>query len=503
MNFPSESWLLARAAASPERPAIIHQGRVWSYAELADQTRRWVGWLAAEGVRPSLRVGVWARNHPRYAVLIHALAWLGATLVPFNTRLTTSEVLAQARQIGCGLILSENDDLTSSLAATGMRVLPLRADFEPAPVSVSDPVPCNPAATQGLMFTSGTTGRARAVTLTFGAHFWSALASAYRLGVQPSDRWFLTLPLYHVGGMAIIFRSTLYGASVVFPADNRGGTFAPSVLADALMRSQSTLVSLVPTMLRRLLDLDPAASWARSLRLILLGGAAADPNLLGRAFDANLPVAVTYGLTEAASQVATAAPEQTRRKPGCAGKPLLFTRVRVVAESGADRPPGEIGEVLVSGMTVMPGYHADAESTQRALRDGWLHTGDLGRLDDDGDLWIVQRRTDLILTGGENVHPAEVEAALKEHPAVADACVVGLPDPEWGQRVAAAVLLRGDDPSITEADLTSFCRTRLAGYKMPRIIRILPEFPLSASGKIQRRLVGDILLEKTGFQKCV
>lgn len=498
MNFPSENWLQARAAASPEQPAIVHQGQVWSYAELADQTRHWAGWLSAEGARPGMRVGVWARNHPRYALLVHALAWLGATLVPFNTRLTKKEILAQAQQIGCGLILSENDELTSTLAAAGMRVLPLRADIEPAPVSTANPVSNDPAATQGLIFTSGTTGRSRAVILTFGAHFWSALASSYRLGVLPTDRWFLTLPLYHVGGMAILFRSALYGTSVVFPDDSENA-FDASALADALMRSQSTVVSLVPTMLHRLLDFDPDASWARSLRLILLGGAAANPELLRRAFDADLPVAVTYGLTEAASQVATATPEQTRRKPGCAGKPLLFTKVRVITESGADCPPGEIGEALVSGMTVMPGYRADAESTQRALRDGWLHTGDLGYLDDDGDLWIVQRRADLIVSGGENVYPFEVEAALKEHPSVADACVVGLPDPEWGQRVAAAVLLRSDNPSITEADLTSHCETHLAGYKMPRVIHILSEFPLSASGKIQRHLVRELLLEKIGL----
>ena len=199
-------------------------------------------------------------------------------------------------------------------------------------------------------------------------------------------------------------------------------------------RFDATIVSLVPTQLYRMLEADFEPP--KSLRLILLGGAAATPELVARCIEQNLPIALTYGLTECASQVATATPEQVRAKPGSVGKPLNGTTVRIVDDEGYDLPPGEYGEIVVSGATVMQGYLGQPPT------DGTFHTGDIGYLDADGDLWIVQRRSDLIVSGGENVYPSEVEAVLRQHPAVEDACVVGLPDAEWGQRVVAMVSLR-------------------------------------------------------------
>jgi len=199
-------------------------------------------------------------------------------------------------------------------------------------------------------------------------------------------------------------------------------------------------------------------------------------------------VAVTYGLTEAASQVATLLPDGAAAKPGSAGRPLLFTDVAVIDEAGQTLPPNTPGEIVVAGPTVMAGYYRDEAATAAALRDGRLHTGDIGLLDGDGDLWLLDRRADLIVSGGENVYPAEVERVLREHPAVALAAVVGLPHPEWGQQVAAAVVLRQPGAATTE-ELLAHCRARLAGYKRPRRLRLVDELPQTASGKIQRRLV--------------
>ncbi len=348
---------------------------------------------------------------------------------------------------------------------------------EPEPFSL---IPFDLSSPLAILFTSGTTGRPKGALQTLDNHFWSALASAFRLGTLPDDRWLLTIPLYHVGGLAIPLRCCLYGTTVVIPATE---SFEPDVLRDDMQRHAVTLVSLVPAMLQRMLDAYPKDPFPASLRLILLGGAAAPLRLLERAARLDLPLALTYGLTETASQVATALPDEVGRKPGSAGKPLLFTRVSIQDENGRELPPGEIGEIVVTGPTVVPGYYRHPEQT-----GGTFHTGDLGTLDEDGDLWVVQRRSDLIVSGGENVYPAEVERVLLEHPSVREACVVGIRDDEWGEKVAAALVLQ-PGAAIEKQEIQDFCRGHLAGYKLPRLIRFLPELPRTASGKIQRAAV--------------
>jgi len=348
--------------------------------------------------------------------------------------------------------------------------------------------PLNVEATQGIVFTSGTTGHPKGAMLSFNNHLWSAMASAYRLGTDPADRWLACMPLFHVGGIAIIFRCCLYGTAVVL---HNG--FDPVAVSHALDTQQITLISVVPTMLHRLLESHRESLAASALRCILVGGAAASPALVEQSLAFELPVTTTYGLTEAASQVATATPEQVARKPGTVGKPLLFSQVQILDEAGQEMAAGEIGNIVVSGPTVMQGYYRQPDATQKTLRNGQLHTGDLGYLDDEGDLWVVQRRADLIVTGGENVYPAEVEQVLAQHPSIADACVIGLDDDEWGQRVAAAVVIDGPVNGLTKQTLIKFCRERLAGYKLPKQIHFLKSLPQTSSGKIHREKVKEFV----------
>ena len=337
-------------------------------------------------------------------------------------------------------------------------------------------------AVQGIIYTSGTTGRPKGARLTFGNHLWGAMASAYRLGTLPDDRWLACMPLYHVGGQAIILRCCLYGTTVILQSG-----FDADAISRALDNQNVTLISLVPTMLHRLLEFRNEQPFPPALRCVLLGGAGAPMPLLDRCRALNVPVALTYGLTEAASQVATATPDQTRRKPGSVGKPLMFIETHIVDYDRGKLPSGQIGEIVVSGPTVMRSYHDDAQT----LLDGALHTGDLGYIDEEGDLWVIQRRTDLIVTGGENVYPAEVEVVLLAHPSVREACVVGIPDPEWGQSVAAVVVSNATE--LTEPDLIGFCRKRLAGYKLPRAMRFVDHLPQTASGKIDREAARGLL----------
>jgi O-succinylbenzoic acid--CoA ligase len=319
--------------------------------------------------------------------------------------------------------------------------------------------------------------------LTFANHFWSATASSYRLGLSPEERWLSCLPLYHVGGLAVVFRSCLYGTAIVLHERFDLGAFNTS-----LERDQITLTSLVPTMLHRLLAMRKGQAWPASLRHILLGGAAATPELLAAAQASSAPVATTYGLTEAASQVATLCPADVVRKPGSVGRPLMFTNVRIVDETGATLRPGEKGEIVVTGPTVMSGYYKNPAATAKTIRNGDLFTGDIGYLDDEGDLWLVQRRNDIIISGGENIYPAEVEAVLRQHPAVAAVAVVGVPNAEWGQVVAALVECH-PHKQVTAAELLAFSRQQLAGYKQPRLLAFTDALPQTASGKIERRTV--------------
>ncbi len=479
------------AQAHPRRPALVDGATVLDYAQLDAHVSELAGRLAAHGIRRGGRVAVLLDRSARAVQLVHALAHLGAVLVPLNTRLTPAEMGRQIAQAGCRHTLSTLE-ANPPVEATPLNALP------PAPKTLPPPAPLEAETPFGILFTSGTTGRPKGALLTWGNMFASATASAFRLGALPDDRWLLTLPLYHIGGLSILMRSALYGSAVVLPgfADDR---FETETLWARLHTDRATLVSLVPTMLYRLLQAHPRGeAWPQSLRLILLGGAAATPETLEAALESGLPVAVTYGLSEAASQVATATPEETRRKPGTVGRPLMGLTVRVTGEDGRALPQGEIGEIRVRGPMVMPGYDGDPQATAAALQDGWLRTGDLGYLDAEGDLWIVQRRSDLIVSGGENVYPTEVEAVLREHPSIAEACVVGLPHPEWGQQVVAGVVARSGE-TVSPEGVAAFCRSRLAGYKIPRKIVVFPSLPRTASGKIMRRRVAAAISGKETY----
>ena len=424
-----------------------------------------------------------------HITLIYALSRLGAVLVPLNLRLTPEELRFQLETAECNLVICDvvnrANALTLHISERAIYLADLPAEFRPYFGQLFGrhylDGEIEPDSVQSIVFTSGTTGKPKGAQITFSNLDHSALASAERLGASPEDRWLCPLPFYHVGGLSIIFRSAIYSSSIVLPES----TSAEAIIK-GLHESQATMVSLVPTHLYRMLEagFEPP----KSLRLILLGGAAATPELVRRCIEKNLPIALTYGLTECASQVATATPEQVRAKPGTVGKPLSGTTVHIVDAEGYDLPPGEYGEIVVSGATVMKGYLGQTPT------DGTFHTGDIGYLDADGDLWIVQRRSDLIVSGGENVYPVEVEAVLRQHPAVEDACVVGLPDAEWGQRVAAMVALRKGE-SLGESELIAFSRERLAGYKQPRKIVFVDELPQTASGKIQRAKVREQLAQ--------
>jgi O-succinylbenzoic acid--CoA ligase len=416
------SWLERAALRRPDAVAVSAPGGELSYAELDGAAASAAGALRGRGVGRGDRVALALDGDLPFVVALHACLRLGAVAVPLDLRLAPAE---QARRAETARVVVD------------------------APLGAGEPVAARPHdldAPAAVLHTSGTTAEPREVELTAGNVLWNALGSSVALGLDPAERWLCALPLAHVGGLSILLRSAVYGTTVLLH---------PRFAVDAVVRDlrRATLVSLVPAMLARLLDAglrEPA-----SLRAALLGGAPAPPALLARAADAGVPVVETYGLTEACSQVTTGGP------------PLFCTRVRI----------GAGGEVLVAGPTVSPGAVAP---------DGWLHTGDLGTLDAEGALTITGRASETIVTGGENVAPAEVEAALAEHPAVADAAVHARPDERWGEAVVATVVLRAG-AEADEDELRAHVRARLAPFKVPKAIAFAAELPRTGSGKLRRR----------------
>jgi O-succinylbenzoic acid--CoA ligase len=437
-------WLRQRAELSPERLALLGpDAEALTFADLDRRVDAATGGLQRLGVQAGQHVGLRAPNSVNFVVAVHALMRLGAVLVPINTRLTEPEVAWQRADADLRLVLGEGDPVAHEAQ-------PLLRDFDLDAV-------------HSIVYTSGTTGRPKGAQLTYGNHWWSAIASALNLGTLASDRWLACLPLFHVGGLAILLRSMIYGIPAVVHT-----RFDPECVNDAIDRDAITIVSAVSTMLERMLTQRGDRPYPSTLRCVLLGGGPAPLPLLERALGLGVPVVQSYGLTEAASQVATLSPEDARRKVGSAGKPLMGTRVRIEPD----------GEILVSGPTVSPGYLHQTPHAE------WLRTGDLGYLDDQGYLYVLDRRDDLIVSGGENVYPAEVEAVLLAHPAVEVAGVFGVPDTEWGQSVSAAVKLR---QTVSADELLAFCRQRLAGYKVPRRLDVVEALPRNAAGKLLRR----------------
>jgi o-succinylbenzoate---CoA ligase len=494
-------WLAHRAQSTPQRIALMASGRAWTFGELDTEVTRTARRLAALGVRAGDRIATVLHNGAGPALLVHAVLRLGATLVPLNTRLGQMELAWQIGDAAPRLLIAEqathaaaalareeypelsvaNVDAHGALDATAEAAVELRLEHPASDVLA-------------IIYTSGTTGRPKGAMLTVGNFWWSAIGSALNLGTQADDRWLACLPLFHVGGLSILLRSAIYGIMAVVHDG-----FDAAAVNRAIDEERVTIVSVVAVMLQRMLDAREGRAYPTTLRCVLLGGGPAPQPLLERCAALGVPVVQTYGLTETTSQLATLAPEDALRKLGSAGRALYPNAVRIAASGSSDQGDPDAsgsdvaGEILVRGPVVMAGYFGQPAESARAVVDGWLGTGDIGRLDDEGFLYVLDRRDDLIITGGENVYPAEVEAALLAHPLVTEAGVIGVPDAQWGQRVVAFVRLAGTNaPPGLEALLRTHCRARLAAYKTPAEFRITTEpLPRTASGKLRRSALRD------------
>lgn len=467
MSSASGLSLLAAAAEAPDRPAVIGAGACVTFGELARRARGVIAQLRAAGLAPPKRSDPAALLRHRVAVLgssrletlimTYALIELGVPIVMIHPRLSPAERQDLLRQSEPRHVFDQATIDAWVRRADGVG-------------SVGGPAAIDPESCLAVVRTSGSSGRAKGVLLSRRAFHASAKASAERLGWRDDDRWLLSLPLAHVGGLSILTRCLIARRPVVIPPWTR---FRADPVYRTLIQDRVTLLSLVPTMLRRLLDVGAPPP---GLRAVLLGGAAASPALLDEAAATGWPVLTTYGMTESCAQVTLQHPPSggsRRLRAGC-GPPLEGTEIRIVD-----------GVVEIRGPTLMSGYFP-ARDESPLTADGWLRTADLGRLDAAGHLHLGGRQDEVIISGGENVSPLEVERVLTTEPAVCDAVVWGVDDEEWGQVVAAAVVWRPGERANFPALEARLERT-LAPYARPRLVAELGALPCNSSGKVDRR----------------
>ncbi len=502
------------ARAHPGRIALDDGDRGWSYRDLNAAADRLARRLVALGVTPGDVVGMLSANGPGAVTAMYAAPRAGAALAPLNPAAVVGELreafaVAQPAVVLCDPAFLELAREAAGGGGGGEPPVFALADRavppggrpgtfrrrEPADIRrvtpSGAPLPgSGPDDVVAVLRTSGTGGEARAVALTRRNFDASARAVGARLGLGPDDAWYASLSLAHIGGMALVDRALAAGSRVVVR-----GPWRLEVLAGLLEADAVSHLSLVPTMLGRLLDGGLPHPLPPSLRCVLVGGAGAPPGLVERALAAGLPVALTYGMTETCSQVATAPPGLVRAKPGTAGAPLGGVEVRIAADGEIEVRGDMVARGILRAGPVTRSEDARPGGEPVIAADGWYRTGDLGRFDRDGHLWVTGRQAHRIVSGGVNVDPAQVERVLAAHPGVAEAVVVGLPDPEWGEQVAAAVVPAAGRELVAQA-LHRHCREALGPAARPRVLRALASFPRNPNGKVDRARVAALLSER-------
>jgi fatty-acyl-CoA synthase len=485
-------WIARRAALSPQRIALVYEEQSITYAEFNRHINRAAHALRALGVNHGDRVAYLDLNHPRFFVTMFAAARLGAVFVPLNFRLTAPELSFIINDAGVHTLVHDEmfapviDEIRGEIpcrnlicptARYGVRawddVLHDQRDSD-----VDNQVSTDEVAV--IMYTSGTTGRPKGAMLTHGNFLWNNFNALLGYDTLAEDRTLVVAPLFHIGGLNVTpLLAFLKGATVVLER-----SFDPTRVLELIPRHRITTMFGVPAMFL-FMSQHPAfaATDLGSVRTFVCGGAPVPEALIRLYGGRGIRFAQGYGLTETAPFASLVPIERALDKIGSAGVPPFFTDVRCVDDRGDPVPAGERGEVVVRGPNVMKGYWNRPEATEEAIRNGWFHTGDVGVMDEEGYLYIVDRKKDMIISGGENVYPAEVEDCLYKHPDVADVAVIGVPDQRWGETVCAIVVARpGTSP--TEQDIIDFTQDKLARYKQPRSVLFTDVLPRNPAGKV-------------------
>jgi fatty-acyl-CoA synthase len=488
--------------------------RRWTYGELLTQSRKVAGALLSR-FRPGEHVAVWASNRPEWVQIELGAALAGITLVTVNPAYLASELTYVLKQSQASGIIVEPEYRGRKLVDVADKVkadLPLLREIISLKswgdlVHSSSEFAALPSVEPGdvaqIQYTSGTTGFPKGALLTHRGLANNGRLYAQVIGARRGDVWVNPMPMFHTAGCGLVTLGALQtGGTHVLPP-----TFDPALILDLFESERGTLMSAVPTMMVRILDHPELTTFdLSSWRLATLGGAPVSAELVRRIENTlRIKVGIGFGQTEASPYITHTRENESRSGwESTVGRPMPQIEVKVAdPQSGETVPIGAVGEILTRGSCVTKGYFDNEEATRQALTDdGWLRTGDLGSMASDGYLTIQGRMKEMIIRGGENVYPREIEEVLLSHPAVARAYVVGLPDAEWGEIIAAFIQLRAGNAEA-ESELTTFCRVRLASYKTPRVWRFVDEFPETGSGKVQKYVLREQLLKELRAEKSL
>ncbi len=496
-------WISRRSNLHPEKEAIVFGELRVTYQEFSSRINRLSHALVKMGLDKGDRLAIYSLNSPAFLEMAFACARVGVIVVPINFRLTPVEIEYVLNDSGARVLMVDTnlfkviEELIGRLDTEHVIIEGGEAPgstfayaslLEDQPADA--PFPADPAGDDdafSLMYTSGTTGKAKGAILTHNNVFWNAVNCVHGFQLGLRTRFLQSVPLFHAGGLN-------GGAIPVFYA---GGTivlqafFNPETTMGLVEQERITFLGGVPVMFQMLLDQPDFDTGDMSSVETIMGGAMPVPVALIEAYQKkNVTFQQSYGLTEACSSVLSLRHEDAIRKVGSAGKPFFHVDVRVVGGDGTEVKPGEVGEIQVRGGNVMKGYWNRPQETAAVLEDGWLHTGDMATVDEEGYVFIKDRKKDLIISGGENIYPAEVEEALCRHPQIDEAGVIGVPDPKWGEAVRAIIVpVSGEEPTLE--GIIDFCQTRLAGYKLPKSVVLVNELPKTALGKLQHKELRD------------
>lgn len=480
-------WLQGRARLYPDRIAVVdgETGERWSYQELEQRAVHRAFLLRSLGIARGDRVALLSPNHICYFDLLFACGKIGAILVPLNTRHSIPEwqgILADCRP----KLLVYHPDFAEEVKQLSFtktlnihdcdKMLYNRDDTESFPViQMDDPLV--------ILYTGGTTGKPKGAILSHRCILWNAINTVISWGLSEKDITPTYLPLFHTGGLNALSIPVLYAGGRVVLVQK----FIADKAVDLLVKEKCTIALMVPTMYHQLIQSPRFQEEEFPTMREFLSGGASCPEVVYQAFaQKGIPFREGYGLTEAGPNNFYINPHEGKRTPGAVGRPMVHTEVKVANSDGEELPVGEVGELWIRGEYLFEGYWNNPEATADALVDGWLRTGDLVRRDQEGIYYIVGRKKDMIITGGENVYPLEVEQVIGTHPDVHEVSVFGLKDEHWGEIVTAAVVLR-PGASLTEEELKAYCRNSLGRYKVPKKICFLEELPKTPVGKIDKK----------------
>ncbi|WP_449622651.1 o-succinylbenzoate--CoA ligase [Robertmurraya sp. Marseille-Q9965] len=468
--------LLKRVSLTPHRLAIQFENRDYTFQEIYDLSEQMAGHLQGLGVRKGAYVSVLLKNHIDTVVVLLSLQLIGGIAVILNNRLTAEELAFQINDSKSMLLITEDSFMEKVGDLKAVVPIVWKENIEETPYDkphLVKEIALEDVCT--VMYTSGTTGNPKGVLQTYGNHWWSATGSALNLGLLEEDCWLCSVPMFHISGYSILMKSVIYGMRMILQQ-----SFDAKETIKVINEEKVTIMSIVTTMLSRVVDELGENILGSAFRCMLSGGGPVPLPLLEKCVEKNVPVYQTYGMTETSSQIVTLSPEYSIKKLGSAGKPLFPSQLKVVDTLGNEVGAMESGEIIVKGPNVTPGYL----NRDEVLNHGWLNTGDIGYVDEDGFLYVQDRRSDLIISGGENIYPAEIEGILTSHPNILDAGVIGVAHDQWGQVPVAFVVSK---ESLFEKEISEFCAKKLAKYKLPKQIYFVEEIPRNASRKLLRR----------------